>query len=153
MSSNKLAAIISPLQTYIAISVALIIPVLIWPLQLYSEHGLNPVNSIHQAWIVMTAAVLLCSVTADSIIGYRNTPSWPFFTSAWICLAVLGVSISLQLPDGTWLMALMFALHSIRSASGLWKSGTAWHLWPAWSRDTIASATLFFWQIMLNQAS
>ncbi|TLS68933.1 hypothetical protein FE236_09645 [Mariprofundus erugo] len=153
MSSSKLENIISPIQTYIAISVALLIPVVIWPLQLYSDHGLNPAINIHQIWMVMAAAILLCSVTADSIIGYRKAPSWPFVTSAWICLTVLGVSIALRLPDGTWLMALMFALHSLRAAAGLWHNVSEWHLWPAWSRDTMASAALFFWHIMLNQAS
>jgi len=141
-------AVIPPVQIYIGISAVLLAPILFWPLiHNFTDNGLNPAGNIHQIWLIMACTLLICAATADSVIGYRPDNSWPAISAAWILFTTLGVSFSLRLSDGDWLLALMFALHSLRAMVALWRNGQHWHLWPAWGRDTLASAALFFWSM------
>jgi len=137
---------VPPAQIYIAISAALLAPVILWPALLSAaDNGLNPGQNIHFIWLIMASALLICAATADSMINYRPDSLWPVFTCTWILLATLGISIALRLPAGAWLLALMFAIHSLRAMVALWRNQQHWHLWPAWARDTLASAAIFIW--------
>jgi len=139
---------VPPALVYIAISATLLLPVLLWPiLPAFTDNGLNADQNIHQIWLIMAALLLICAVTADSMINYRPDTLWPAFACSWILLATLGISTALRLPAGGWLLALMFAIHSLRAMYALWRNKQHWHLWPAWGRDTLASVALFIWSM------
>ncbi|MDQ6993465.1 MAG: hypothetical protein Q9M31_08305 [Mariprofundus sp.] len=138
-------------QLYGAISMALLIPLLLWPsLQGFTYNGLNPGQNIHLSWLIIGSALLISAVTADTIIAYKPGFTYALFGSGWILFATLSITISLRLPGSDWILATMFALHSLRSARPLWQNKPHWHLWPAWSRDTLASIALFTFPIILN---
>jgi len=137
-----------PVQLYMTIGAALLTPVLFWPaFYNFSDHGLIPSQNLHQAWLIMAAFLFICAVTADSIINYRPNLRWSVFTCIWILFATLGASIALRLPAGGWLLALMFAIHSLRAMIDLWRGRRHWRLWPAWGRDTLAAAAIFIWSM------
>jgi len=97
----------------------------------------------------MAAIMLICAVTADSIIKHKANARWPIFACGWIFLSVIGVTTALRQPEGSWLLGSPFALHSLRAATSLWQDHHHWHLWPAWCRDTLAAMAIFTWP-MLN---
>ena len=90
---------ISPLLSYAAISSALFIPVLVWPLQELNHGGLNPAAILydHPVWLITASALLLCAITADSILYYQPDSLWPFFATAWILINSMAVSFEINL--------------------------------------------------------
>lgn len=140
---------LSPQASYAAISIALLLPVLAWPLQSLHDGGLNPGAAYHNLWLMSAAALLICAVTADSILLYRPNSLWPFFASAWILLISMATSTALRLSSGALILALLFAAHALRSALRLWSDDKSWWLWLAWSRDSIASLSIFIWLFVL----
>jgi len=143
-------------QVYTAISAALLAPVLLWPALLIfsSDSIMQPLYSIHLLWLMMASALLICAVTADSIINYKSHSLWPAVASAWILITIMGISIVWRLPSGSWILALLFATHSFRASVTIWgDKHQHWHLWPAWWRDSIAALALFIWPLLLVKLS
>jgi len=142
---NSTESIIPPVQIYLAVSAALLAPVLLWPaLLLFSDHVALP-HRMHELWLILASAMLLCAVTADTIIDYTPDARWPAYACGWILTSTIGITIALIIPAGDWLLAAMFAIHSTRSMRALWKNKRHWKLWPAWSRDITAAMALFIW--------
>ncbi|ATX78832.1 hypothetical protein Ga0123461_0390 [Mariprofundus aestuarium] len=143
--------LIPPLLSYSAISVALLLPVLVWPLQ-----GLN--DGAHSLafetdWLITASALLLCAVTADTILYHQPVDSkWPLFAAIWILATSMAVSLALRSELGSYLLATMFSLHAIRSGLRLWLNGDAWWLTVACVRDTIAALSIFGWIIIISMA-
>ena len=145
--SDPLKPLISPLLSYSAISAALLIPVLVWPLQALNSSGLDPAVDYHTIWLVTASALFLCAVTADSILYHQPGTFWPFFATAWIVLSSMGVSLALRIESGAFLLAMMFTLHATRAGFRLWRDHEHWWLWPACLRDTAAAMAMFGWII------
>ena len=135
---------------YGALSVALLLPVLFWPLTLWGAGSLDPAKNIHQIWLSAGIVLLLCAVTADSVLGFRLQGMSPLFASFWILIASLAVSIALRWEQGAYILAAVFALHALRSGTKIWRHEKLWWLWIAWSRDTVASLSFFIWLGLLN---
>ena len=74
---------LSPLTSYAAISVALLLPVLAWPLQLQSR---DFHSELHKIWVHSARILLLIAVTADSILFYKSDTLSPRFTAMWTFL-------------------------------------------------------------------
>jgi len=151
--SDSAKALISPLLSYSAISVALLIPVLVWPLQSINDGGLDPSIDYHAIWLVTASALLLCAVTADSILYHQPGTFWPFFATAWILISSMGVSLALRLDSGAFILASIFTLHAIRAGSRIWQDQNSWWLWPACIRDAAAAMAMFAWIIALSSGA
>jgi len=147
--SEALKTGITPQASYAAISIALLLPVLTWPLQSMHDGDLNPGAEYQNIWLISSAALLLCAVTADSILLYRPNSLWPFFTSAWILLISMSTTTALRIDSGALIFASLFAVHALRSAIRLWKNDKSWWLWLAWGRDSVASLSIFIWLMIL----
>ncbi len=141
--------VISPRFVYAAISAALLLPVIVWPLSLWGEASLNPSVDIQRIWLAAGIALLLCAVSADSVLGYRQSSLSPMFAALWVLFASLGVSISLRLEQGALILASCFALHALRSGRRLWQGRDDWWLWPAWARDSLAAIAFFVWNHLI----
>jgi len=137
---------------YTAISTALLLPVLFWPLTLWGTGSLDPATNIHQIWLSAGIVLLLCAVTADSILYYRPQSLAPLFAAFWILISSLAVSTSLRWEHGAYVLAAAFAMHALRSGIKLWQHQKLWWLWIAWSRDTLAALTFFVWLGLLKHA-
>ncbi len=131
--------------SYAAISIAMLLPVLIWPLQTIIDDSHNPGLDMRYIWFIAASALLLCAVTTDSILAYQPNTLWPFFTTAWIFLISMAISTALRVSFGAYILACLFAIHVIRSAIRLWRDDKSWWLWTAWGRDSAASLGLFTW--------
>jgi len=139
----------SPLIPYTAISIAMLLPVLIWPLQILADDGRYLELDIHYIWLLAASALLLCAVTTDSILSYQPNTLWPFFTIAWIFLISMAISTALRVSFGSYILACLFAIHVIRSAIRLWRDDKSWWLWTAWVRDSTAALGMFTWVYFL----
>lgn len=142
----------TPKLTYSAVSFALLVPVLVWPLFWWGEASLNPGLNIGQVWLLAAATLLLSAIAVDSVLHYRSDHLSPFFAAGWILFGTLAVSTALRSEQGGFLIACLFALHAIRSGIHLWRQEQEWWLWPAWTRDTLAALGMFVWQILLPHA-
>jgi len=142
---------ISPQIAYAAISTAMLLPVIFWPLQTINNHGSASGLNIHDIWLLSAAALLLCAVTTDSILSYQASTLWPFSTTAWIVLASMAVSTAMRVDFGPHVLAAFFGIHALRSTIRLWKDDKNWWLWTAWMRDSTASLSMFIWLILLQK--
>ena len=141
--------LISPLVSYAAVSGALLIPVLVWPLQSIGS-GSADFASI---WVITASVLLLCAVTADSILYHQPNSLWPYFTTAWILTTSFIVSLALRSEPGIYILAIMFCLHAARSARRLWHGADNWWLWAACARDALAALAIFAWIIVIAQVA
>jgi len=140
--------LIPPLLSYSAISVALLLPVLVWPLQGLNDGTLS--LAFESDWLITASALLLCAVTTDTILYHQPDSKWPFFAAIWILATSMVISLALRTELGTYLLACMFSLHAVRSGLRLWLNGDAWWLTTACIRDTIAALSIFGWIIILS---
>ncbi len=143
---------VSPAFVYAAISIALLLPVLFWPLVLWGKASLDPAMDVEQVWISAGIVLLISAVSADSILSYRPHTLSPMFAAFWILLASLTVSIALRWEHGAYMLAAGFALHGLRSGLRLWHHDRSWWLWAAWSRDTLAALSFFIWLSLIQHA-
>ena len=146
---------IPPLLSYAAISAALLIPVLIWPLQEINSGHLNPAAILfdHPVWLISASALLLCAVTADSILYHQPDSIWPFYATAWILVSSMAASMALRIDSGAFVLGGMFALHAMRSGLRLWSNQQQWWLWAACLRDALAALILFGWILFLTRST
>ncbi len=150
--NNAPAQSVTPAFVYAAVSLALLLPVLFWPLPLWHESGLNPALEIRRVWLISGIVLLLCAVTADSLLAYRTHGLSPLFSAFWILLSSIGVSLALRWEQGIFILAACFAIHALRAATGIWSGRAGWWQWTAWVRDTIAALSLFVWSGIISHA-
>ena len=67
----------------------------------------------------------------------------------WIVLVLLSVAVGLNSWSGIYLIAMMWALHSLRACMDLWVGKGHWWSWMAWTRDSLTSLSLFLWMSFL----
>jgi len=146
---------VQPNFVYAAISLALLLPVLFWPLTLWGQASLDPAMNVMKIWIAAGVVLLLCASTADSILSYKPHSLSPLFAAFWILIASLTASLALRWEQGGYILAVVFAAHATRSGYKLWQQerhAQSWWLWPAWLRDTLASLSFFIWLGLINHA-
>jgi len=141
---------VQPDFVYSAISIALLLPVVFWPLTLWGTASLDPAMNVKQIWIAAGIVLLLCATTADSILAYKAHTLAPLFAAFWILIASLTATLALRWESGVYILAGVFAAHAVRSGYKLWNHQQAWWLWPAWLRDMLASLSYFIWLGLLN---
>ena len=134
---------------YGTISLAMAMPVLLWPAIWWQQGGLNAGFDFSRLWMVAASLLLISAVTADSILFYRNNARSVVLVSAWVIGSSFWILLAVQQRHGVWLIALAFALHALRSAICLWRDEQRWWLWPAWCRDTALAAGIFIWLSVL----
>ena len=132
-------------QIYTAISLALALPVLLWPLAWLSGNWLETGAEIQRRWLAAAVCLLMAAVVADSILsGMRNNREILSGTT-WIIFTSLIAGLAFRTPFGLSLIASLFGLHALRSGVSIWKGKQQWWLWPAWVRDTGTALILFGW--------
>lgn len=133
-------------QIYITISLALALPVLLWPLAWLSDNWLETGPEIQRRWLAAAVCLLITAVVADSILSGMRSNREVLYGSAWIIFSSLIAGLAFRTPFGTFLIANLFCLHALRSGIQLWRGEQQWWLWPAWIRDIGAALVLFGWQ-------
>jgi len=132
-------------QAYLWISVALAMPVFLWPVLLYL--GLTPSFgvSIEQNWLIAAACLFIASMVADLLLTFQNKISHLVHTALWIVLSSSILAIVIRNADMVWLLGILFAMRSIYSAIPLWHTSAKWWHWMAWSRDSSVATAIFLW--------
>ena len=135
----------SRFYAYLLISLALAIPVMLWPLPLFI--GMTSVvdATIEKSWLIAVSALLVAATVADSIIAGASSLQQMLLHTTWVIITVAVISVALRESGGAYLLGMMFFLHSLRSAAGLWNHSSGWWLWPAWLRDAGVALAIFLW--------
>ena len=135
-------------QGYVWVSLALAMPVFLWPTLLLL--GFTPAFgvSIEQNWLVAACCLLIAAVVADSILSYRHHISHIIGSAIWIIAVCYVVSLAIRKPEMAWLIAAFFALRPLHLFHQLWhnksESQQWWH-WVAWWRDSSTALVMFLW--------
>ena len=134
-------------QAYVWVSLALALPLFLWPAFLY--FGFTPALgvSIEQNWLIAACCLLISAIVADSILSYKQQLSQVLASAIWIMAASSTASLAIRNPDMAWFIAALFALRSILNLPHLWRAGRKyqWWRWTAWWRDSSAALTMFLW--------
>jgi len=127
---------------YIFINILLFAPVLLWPIPtfIFDNPMLNDV--VIPKWHLSIIILLIASLAMDSILLNIKSYNQAIYTSLWF--AVIGFII-IQNPNQYWLLALVFLIHSMRSAYYLFQrqNEQQWWLWLSWTRDISAAVIVF----------
>lgn len=139
------------LETYLLVSVVLLLPVLLWPALLLSGLALNPGANVIGHWRVAAAALLLTTVAIDSMLAASADKTRSMIPLvAWLIGMGLWGAWACNESDGHLFLGTLFFIHSLRPARRLWQGSHEWWLWPAWTRDMLACLALFLWPWMLT---
>ncbi|MFC1545864.1 hypothetical protein ACFL4I_00415 [Pseudomonadota bacterium] len=131
--------------TYLLIWLAVTIPIMFWPLPLFVGMTSAVVGTIEKIWLIAICALLLSAAVSDSVINGTRSPLQMLGDALWVMISVAVILGVFRASAGAYLLGMMFFLHSLRSASGLWSHNSGWWLWPAWLRDTGMALAIFFW--------
>ncbi len=137
---------------YILVSLVLAAPVLFWPLAWLAGNFTGANAGILQRWFATSICLLMAAIVADSILRGMQSERNVLGSIAWIVAGSMISSLASSASFGMFLIACLFALHTLRSGIPLWRGEKAWWLWPAWIRDTATSLILFGWLIILAHA-
>ena len=135
------------LNSYLLISLALAVPVMIWPLPLSAGMISDVDGSVEKSWLIAISLLLLAAIITDSVIAGTTSLQQMLLHSIWIAITIAAVTLVLRESGTAYLLGVMFFLHTLRSASSLWRDSSGWWLWPAWLRDTGMALTIFLWLV------
>jgi len=135
-------------QAYLWMSIALAVPVLIWPCFLIL--GFTPAFgvSIEQNWLISACCLLLVSIVSDSILGYQNRLRDALNLALSVMIATSVISFAIRNPDSSWLIASLFGLRSLQAAYTLAfqkEADLPWWVWMAWWRDSSSAIMMLLW--------
>ena len=135
-------------QAYLWVSIALLMPVVLWPL--FLVFGFTPAFgvSIEQNWVIAASCLLMAATVADSILSYRQQLVHVVISAMWIMVISSVIALVIRNETMTWLLASLFFLRSLHTMLPLWKQqdkNVAWWQWIAWYRDSTASLSIFLW--------
>ncbi|MDQ6968358.1 MAG: hypothetical protein Q9M14_06735 [Mariprofundaceae bacterium] len=136
-------------QCYLWVSLALTIPVFLWPAFLL--FGFTPAFgiSIEENWLISACCLLMAVVVADSILSYRHHISHAIGSAIWIIVASSIIPLTIRNPDMIWFIAALFALRSLYVFQSLWHHSKPepqqWWRWTAWWRDSSTALVMFLW--------
>ena len=131
--------------SYLLIWLAVTVPIMFWPLPLYVGMTSVAAGTVEKIWLIAICALLLSAAVFDSIINGARSSLQMLGDALWVMISVAVISGVFRESAGAYLLGMMFFLHSLRSASGLWSHHSGWWLWPAWLRDTGMALAIFFW--------
>jgi|GEM_PF-1812138 len=142
-----------PNRSYRSISQILLLLALFWPLLLLIDLPLLSGHAMRN-WLLLLSALLLWAIVGDSLLQGVGRLADSFVALLWLSTAVVVLS---QLFSGpalrtVYLFAVLFGLHSLRSALPLWSGAEAWWHWNSWWRDTLSATVLFLWCWLLAHA-
>jgi len=132
-------------QLYVAISLALALPVLLWPLAWLGFGWPETGAGVQQRWLTAAICLLMAAVVADTVLSGMRSSRQIFVGTVWMILASQMSGLAFRTPAGMFLMAGLFGLHAMRAAIPLWRNAEEWWLWSAWARDTLTAVVLFGW--------
>jgi len=133
-------------QAYLWISVALVLPVLLWPILLTSATP-TAYAEIAQNWLLSAAALLLAAVIVDSVLAGAASMEAVLSSCIWILFAAALIPFISHAPRAGWILAMLFAIHALRSTLTIWRQQEQWWHWYAWGRDSATAAAMFLWVV------
>lgn len=131
-------------QAYVWISVALAMPVLLWPVLLVTASP-EAYMAVTENWLLAAASLLLAAVVADSVLEGAAHARVVLVGAIWVLLVSALIPFINHDPRAGWLLAVLFALHALRSAVPLWQQREQWWHWYAWLRDGAMALVMFYW--------
>jgi len=132
---------------YLLTSVILAMPVLLWPLPIFFFDNPMLADVLTPTWLLCSALLLVAAVVIDTVLYGISSFKQAIDATLWIVIfAVLSIS-AVQSQGGSWVLAMLFALHATRSGHRLFlhTQPQQWWLWISWSRDTSAAHILLVW--------
>jgi hypothetical protein len=100
-------------------------------------------------WSMSMIILLVAVMVMDGVLASLNQPKK--LPSAILWVAMMNLLI-LQTQNQAWLLAMLFLLHSFRSAYFLFttQEKECWWTNLAWLRDITAACSTFFWLSLLG---
>ncbi|MBN4058252.1 hypothetical protein JYT55_00705 [Mariprofundus ferrooxydans] len=95
-------------------------------------------------WHLSMMIMLIACIAMDSILyGVKNFQQ-AINTTLWLIIPSM---LIVQNSEYTWLLAMLFLVHSLRSGIRIFTLNTqeAWWLNIAWFRDLTIAVTVFIW--------
>ncbi len=137
---------------YILICTVLFLPVLLWPIPILISGNPMLADMLTPTWLLCIAMMLLVSVSMDSMLYSISSFKQAMIATLWVSLIAIWIVSTLQKKDDIWILAILFLLHSLRSAIHLIKEDKDENLWwwMAWSRDITSAIVIFFWSSHLS---
>ncbi|HID36205.1 MAG TPA: hypothetical protein EYP39_02335 [Ghiorsea sp.] len=135
-------------SAYQFISLILFSPILLWPVPILLFQNPMLDDVILPKWHLSIIIMLIACIAMDTILtGVKNFHQ---SINATLWLIVPSILI-MQNQQYTWLLAMLFLAHSLRSATHLFKNNTRqqWWLPIAWFRDISASTVILLWLYIL----
>jgi len=131
-------------EAYLWIGVALLLPVVAWPLLLA---GVTPeaYPKVVENWLMSAAGLLLAVVVADSVLAGVGRFRDVLAAALWVLVSASLLLFIQHASSSGWMLGALFGLHGLRSAWPLWQQRGKWWHWYAWSRDSAASLIIFYW--------
>ena len=131
---------------YILISIAMYLPVLLWPLPLVLYDNPMLAENIAPTWFLSSALFLLCVVSMDSMLYVFNKQKHALDAMIWVSMFTLMAVFAFQNQHNIWFIAILFFTHALRSGYLLLIGGNNhWWLWTAWTRDISTAITILMW--------
>ncbi|MDQ6989985.1 MAG: hypothetical protein Q9M19_08900 [Mariprofundaceae bacterium] len=137
-----------PRLAYVLITIMLMMPVVLWPAPIFIYDNPMLADILTPTWLLCSTFLLLSAVIIDSMLYGMDSLKKSIDATLWISLFAMFAISAVQNQGGSWLLAMLFLLHALRSGLRLcWQKNTAhmWWLWLSWSRDTAAALTLLAW--------
>lgn len=134
--------------TYILISLIMFLPVLLWPVPVLLSYNPMLPEALKPTWFLSAVLLLTTAVCIDTILYGISNIKQAIDATLWITLFAMISIASLQNQYNIWFIAILFLIHSLRSANHLFsaqKRSGMWWLWLAWSRDTLTALSIFIW--------
>ena len=121
------------------------VSIMLWPFSHLFEVGPLLDLSLTGDWPIYIATMLIVVALIDS--GVAGVPSLNQGLShiAWVVVMGFVAIRATSYPNGVYLLALLWFIHSFRSFPSLWLGERGWWLWVAWSRDCTLAILLFIW--------
>jgi hypothetical protein len=100
-------------------------------------------------WSMSMVILLVAAVVMDGVLASFNDQKK--ITRAILWVAIMNLLI-FQTQNQAWLLAILFLLHSFRSAYFLFtrQEKKCWWTNLAWLRDITAACSIFFWLNLLG---
>ncbi|MDQ6952533.1 MAG: hypothetical protein Q9M15_03295 [Mariprofundaceae bacterium] len=127
---------------------ALILPVLCWPLAPYL--GLEPIwgTSFEKNWLISASLLLIVFTVSDAVLAERYGVADLVMNIAWVLFSCYMVIFVLQHLSAAWFLAATLGLRALSITPLLWQqTHQPWWYWQAWWRDSSTALMMFTWLI------
>lgn len=132
--------------TYVLVCLMLILPVIMLPITTWLSSNPTLSDYVYTSWLSSVAILLMVSVSFDTFLYGVHDRNAAINAALWIIVYALFTMSALSEAGNALLLAVMFFVHAIRSGLRLFRHpNPQWWLWPAWSRDVLATLATLFW--------